>query len=82
MGKHCTIMIIARYCKEGRLMIVDAGAETALHYASDFTRTIPVGGKFTQKQREIYDIVLAANNMATSLIKPGSTYLSVHLAVL
>jgi Xaa-Pro aminopeptidase len=59
---------------------VDAGAETGLHYASDFTRTIPVGGKFTQKQREIYDIVLAANNMATSLIKPGSTYLSVHLA--
>jgi Xaa-Pro aminopeptidase len=67
--------------KNGRLMIVDAGAETSLHYASDFTRTIPVGGKFRAQQREIYDIVLAANNKATSLIKPGVTYLSVHLAV-
>lgn len=65
---------------KGRLLIVDAGAETGMHYASDFTRTIPVGGKFTQQQREIYDIVLAANNLATSLVKPGSTYLSVHLA--
>lgn len=66
--------------EEGRLMIVDAGAESLLHYASDFTRTIPVGGKFSQKQREIYEIVLAANNKATSLIKPGVSYLSVHLA--
>jgi Xaa-Pro aminopeptidase len=70
----------SQFLKEGRLMIVDAGAETGMHYASDFTRTIPVGGKFTQKQREIYDIVLAANNKATQLIKPGITYLSVHLA--
>ncbi len=67
--------------KEGRLMITDAGAESLLHYASDFTRTVPVGGKFTQKQREIYEIVLAANNYGTSITKPGVTYLSVHLAV-
>ncbi len=67
--------------QKGRLLIVDAGAETKLHYACDFTRTIPVGGIFTQQQREIYDIVLAANNKATSLVKPGVTYLSVHLAV-
>jgi Xaa-Pro aminopeptidase len=66
--------------EEGRLMLVDAGAESLLHYASDFTRTIPVGGKFTQKQREIYEIVLAANNKATELTRPGATYLSVHLA--
>ncbi len=66
--------------KEGRLMVVDAGAESPMHYASDFTRTTPVGGKFTQKQKEIYEIVLAANNKATELIKPGVTYLSVHLA--
>ncbi len=61
-------------------MLCDAGAESLSHYASDFTRTVPVGGKFTQKQREIYEIVLAANNKAASLIKPGVTYLSVHLA--
>ncbi len=67
--------------KKGRLLMVDAGAESPLHYASDFTRTIPVGGKFSEKQREIYEIVLAANNKATELIRPGVTYLSVHLAV-
>lgn len=67
--------------KEGSLMITDAGAESILHYASDFTRTVPVGGKFSQKQREIYEIVLAANNRATELTQPGITYLSVHLAV-
>lgn len=67
--------------ENGRLMLVDAGAEVASHYASDFTRTVPVGGKFTQNQREIYDIVLAANNHARELTKPGVTYLSVHLAV-
>ncbi|HKJ78082.1 MAG TPA: aminopeptidase P family protein [Prolixibacteraceae bacterium] len=66
--------------KEGRLMLTDAGAESLKHYASDFTRTVPVGGKFSQKQREIYNIVLAANNKATELSKPGVTYLSVHLA--
>ncbi len=66
--------------QNGRLLLVDAGAEVGSHYASDFTRTMPVGGKFTQKQREIYEIVLAANNRARELTKPGSTYLSVHLA--
>lgn len=69
----------SQFLEKGRLLITDAGAESALHYASDFTRTTPVGGKFTTKQREIYEIVLAANNTATSLVKPGVTYLSVHL---
>jgi len=63
----------------GRLMIVDAGAESNGHYASDFTRTIPVGGKFTQRQRDIYNIVLAANNKGFALTKPGVTYQLVHL---
>lgn len=71
----------SQFLEKGRLLITDAGAESALHYASDFTRTTPVGGKFTTKQREIYEIVLAANNTATSLVKPGVTYLSVHLEV-
>ena len=66
--------------QNGRLLLVDAGAEIGSHYASDFTRTMPVSGKFTQKQREIYEIVLAANNSGRELTKPGSTYLSVHLA--
>lgn len=63
----------------GRLLITDAGAETPTHYACDFTRTIPVGGKFTSKQRDIYQIVLDANNAATAAIKPGVTYQSIHL---
>lgn len=62
-------------------MIVDAGAETAMGYASDFTRVTPVGGRFTSKQKDIYNIVLAANNLATSLAKPGIKYQEVHLAV-
>jgi Xaa-Pro aminopeptidase len=66
--------------KNGRLVVVDAGAESLMHYASDFTRTIPVGGIFSPLQRDIYDIVLAANNRATELIRPGITYLSVHIA--
>jgi Xaa-Pro aminopeptidase len=66
--------------RKGNLMLTDAGAESSMHYASDFTRTVPVGGKFTQKQREIYEIVLAANNRAKELTRPGVTYLSVHLA--
>jgi Xaa-Pro aminopeptidase len=65
--------------KEGRLMLTDCGAETALRYASDFTRTTPVGGKFTQKQREVYQIVLDANNAATAACKPGVTYQQIHL---
>jgi len=66
--------------QNGRLLIVDAGAEICSRYASDFTRTMPVSGKFTQQQREIYEIVLAANNRGRELTKPGSSYLSVHLA--
>lgn len=64
---------------QGRVMLTDTGAETWQHYASDFTRTVPVGGKFTQKQKDIYNIVLAANNRAIELSKPGISYLSVHL---
>ena len=69
----------SNYLTAGKLMLVDAGAETAMHYACDFTRTSPVGGKFTAQQREIYEIVLAANNRAKELTQPGVTYLSVHL---
>ncbi len=65
--------------QEGRLLLVDAGAESVSHYASDNTRTIPVGGIFSQKQKDIYNIVLAANNKAIEISKPGVTYQQVHL---
>ena len=65
--------------KEGRLMLTDAGAESKMRYASDFTRTVPVNGRFTQKQKEIYQIVLDTNNAAMAMTKPGITYQQVHL---
>lgn len=65
--------------KNGRLMLCDAGAESIMRYASDHTRTSPVGGKFTTRQREIYEIVLNANNGAMNATKPGITYQEVHL---
>jgi len=64
----------------GRLLVIDADAESNTHYASDFTRTYPCSGKFTTKQREIYDIVQQANDYAYSLTKPGTTYWDVHYA--
>lgn len=69
----------ANILKLGRMLLTDAGAESNSHYASDFTRTYPVGGEFTQQQRDIYNIVLNANNHAISLCKPGVTYQSIHL---
>jgi Xaa-Pro aminopeptidase len=65
----------------GKLMVIDAGAESNLHYASDFTRTYPTSGKFTTKQREVYQIVYECNELAFSLTKPGTAYRDVHLAV-
>ncbi len=64
--------------KEGRMMVTDAGSETALHYASDITRTVPVGGKFNARQAEIYQIVLDANLNAIDAIKPGVPYRDIH----
>lgn len=65
--------------KEGRLLVNDSGAESSLHYSADITRTIPVGGKFTQKQKGIYEIVLNAQETAIQLIKPGIKYRDVHI---
>jgi Xaa-Pro aminopeptidase len=64
---------------KGRFMLCDAGAESLNHYASDFTRTTPVGGCFTSQQRELYQLVLDANNNAFQLIRPGVLYRDIHL---
>ena len=63
----------------GKLMVIDAGAESNVHYASDFTRTYPTSGKFTAKQREIYQIVCDCNEFAFSMTRPGISYREVHL---
>lgn len=65
----------------GRLMLTDAGAESTTNYCSDHTRTIPVGGKFTSRQRDVYSAVLACHDRALELARPGVTYQSVHLDV-
>ena len=65
----------------GKLLVIDAGAESNEHYASDFTRTYPTSGKFSSRQRDIYQIVYDCNELAFSLAKPGVAYLDVHKAV-
>jgi Xaa-Pro aminopeptidase len=57
--------------KEGRLLLMDAGAENMMNYCSDHTRTLPVSGKFSTLQKEIYEIVYQANIAAISNCKPG-----------
>lgn len=65
----------------GKLMLTDAGAETENNYCSDFTRTIPVGGKFTSRQKDIYNIVVACHNHAIDYARPGQTWKEVHINV-
>ena len=65
----------------GRLMLTDAGAESVTNYCSDHTRTVPVGGKFTPRQLDVYNIVLACHGKAREMARPGVTYKSVHLDV-
>lgn len=67
--------------KKGDLLLVDGGVESELHYASDHTRTCPVGGLFDTRQREIYRVVLRGLERAKELIRPGITYFDVHLDV-
>ncbi len=62
----------------GRMMVTDAGCETSECYASDITRTVPVGGKFNERQATIYQIVLDTNMAAINAIKPGIKYRDVH----
>lgn len=64
--------------KKGRMVVVDAGAETNLHYSSDITRTTPVGGKFSQIQKDIYEVVLKANTEAIKVTKPGASNRETH----
>lgn len=65
--------------KEGRMLVVDTGTETTTLYSSDITRTTPVGGKFNQRQKEIYEIVLKAEMDTIAATKPGIEYREMHL---
>ena len=65
----------------GRLALCDAGAETVNNYCSDNTRTMPVSGKYTQRQLEIYSIVEACHDLVLNVAKPGVRYMDCHFAV-
>jgi len=67
-------------CKEGDLILLDVGAEYA-NYSSDMTRTIPVSGKFTKRQKEVYNAVLKVKNDATSMLVPGTYWKEFHVEV-
>jgi Xaa-Pro aminopeptidase len=64
--------------QEGHMVLVDAGAETSMHYAGDLTRTFPAGKQFTSRQRDLYNVVLQSLNHAVSLLRPGIQYKEVH----
>ena len=64
--------------QQGDLVVNDSGSSSALGYASDITRTFPVGGRFSERQRALYEIVLAAQQLAIDAMRPGVHYLDVH----
>lgn len=64
--------------EDGQMSLCDAGAETAMRYCGDLTRTIPTGKRFTTIQREMYEIVLNAQELAVAACKPGILFKDVH----
>jgi Xaa-Pro aminopeptidase len=62
----------------GELFLLDTGAETALHYAGDLTSTFPVDRAFTPRQRDVYEVVLAAHLAAVAACRPGVRFRDVH----
>ncbi len=62
----------------GDLFLLDAGAESPLHYAGDLTSTFPVDPRFTSRQRDVYDIVLGAHLAAVDACRPGTNFRDVH----
>ena len=70
-----------RPLEAGRLMLCDAGAETNENYCSDNTRTTPISGTFTQRQRDIYNIVVECHDYALSIAAPGVKWWDVHFCV-
>jgi Xaa-Pro aminopeptidase len=69
-----------RECKDGDLILMDVAAEYA-NYSSDLTRTIPVNGKFTARQKEVYSAVLRVKNEATNMLLPGTIWAEFHKEV-
>lgn len=81
-GNSCVLHYLEnnQQLKEGDVLLMDVGAEYA-NYNSDMTRTIPVGGRFTDRQKAVYNAVLSVKNAATELLKPGGRIPEYHAAV-
>lgn len=67
-------------CKEGDIILMDVGASYA-NYASDMTRMVPVSGKFTKRQKEVYNAVLRVKDAAAAMLKPGVLWAEYHIEV-
>ncbi len=67
-------------CKDGELILMDVAAEYA-NYSSDLTRTVPVNGKFTKRQKKVYQSVLKVKNEATQMLVPGTIWAEYHREV-
>ncbi len=67
-------------CKAGDLILLDVGAEYA-NYSSDMTRTIPVNGRFTKRQKDVYNAVLRVKTEATKMLVPGTLWKEYHIEV-
>ena len=81
-ANSCVLHYISndKVCKDGDILLLDVGAEYA-NYNADLTRTIPVNGKFTKRQRAVYDAVLRVQREATRLLRPGVQYFEYHKEV-
>lgn len=81
-GNSCVLHYVEnnKQCKDGDIILMDVGAEYA-NYNADMTRVIPVNGRFTKRQRQVYDAVLRVKNEATDLLTPGNTIPEYHKAV-
>lgn len=67
-------------CKTGDLILLDVGAEYA-NYSSDMTRMVPVSGRFSERQKEVYNAVLRVKNEATKMLVPGTLWKQYHVEV-
>jgi Xaa-Pro aminopeptidase len=78
----CTLHYVknAKQCRAGDLVLIDFGAEYA-HYAGDLTRTVPVSGHFTPRQRAVYDAVLRVQKAGIQMLRPGSSLDAYNAAV-
>jgi len=78
----CTLHYVRndKQCRDGDLVLIDFGAEYA-NYAGDLTRTVPVNGRFTPRQKDVYNAVLRVQKAAVQLLRPGNTFDAYHAEV-